>query len=179
MAARGLRPVGPAVEAVAISSDAEHIITPSAAGPLRAIRDALARAEATPDALAVWDLHATGTPGDLSEVAMTRPLLGPTTVLTARKGLFGHGMANAGGWELTALALALGEGRAAGTGIAPEAVHASLRALAGEAIVTSARPLAGSRGVKVTLGIGGVTACVVLGATSSDGKGCASPAARR
>ncbi len=65
---RGLRPVGGWVEAVALSSDAEHIITPSKSGPKRAIARAYAEAGITRDDVAQIDLHATGTPGDLNEL---------------------------------------------------------------------------------------------------------------
>lgn len=163
MAERGLRPLGPSIDGVAISSDAEHIITPSAHGPKNAIRAAIAEAGATPESIAIWDLHATGTPGDVSELKLIQEFIGPHTALTGRKGIFGHGMANAGGWELTALAIGLQEGRALPTGIDPTAIHPALRERYGQALVTTARPIAGRHGVKVMLGIGGITACVVLG----------------
>lgn len=162
MAARGIRPIGPVIEAATISSDAEHIITPSATGPKRAIDRALALAHVAPDEIAAWDLHATGTPGDLSELKLISGYLGPRTALTALKGLFGHGMANGGGWELTALALTLATGRTPATGIGNEALHPSVRAGHGSAVVTTARVVDGRAAVKLTLGIGGITACVVL-----------------
>lgn len=163
MRERGLEPVGPMIEGVAVSSDAEHIITPSATGPKRAIRAAFAESGAQPEDIAVWDMHATGTPGDVSEMKLTREFIGHKTLVSARKGMFGHGMANAGGWELTALAMGLCEGRLAPTTVRPEAVHPALRAECGEAIVTGAREVPAGYGVKLTLGIGGVTACIVLG----------------
>ncbi len=162
MAARGIRPIGPVIDAASISSDAEHIITPSTTGPKRAIDRALAHARVAPDEIAAWDLHATGTPGDLSELKLVAGYLGPRTALTALKGIFGHGMANGGGWELTALALTLATGRTPATGIATEELHPIVRASHGPAIVTRARAVEGRAGVKVTLGIGGITACVVL-----------------
>jgi 3-oxoacyl-(acyl-carrier-protein) synthase len=163
MARRGVKPVGPVIESVALSEDAEHIITPSAEGPKNAIRQALGEAHVTPDTLAAWDLHATGTPGDLSELELSREFLGPRTAVSARKGLFGHGMANAGAWELTALALGLTEGRAFASGVEASGVHPALCAKYGDALVTDrGRALDGNFAVKVMLGVGGLTACVVL-----------------
>jgi hypothetical protein len=164
MAARGLRPIGPTIEGIGLSSDAEHIITPSASGPKNAIRAALAEAGATPETIAAWDMHATGTPGDASELRLIREFVGPQTRVSARKGLFGHGMANAGGWELTVLAMGLTEARALPTGVSPEAVHPALRAQYGETLVTHGGAVQGRHAVKLMMGIGGITACVVLGA---------------
>ena len=86
--------------------------------------------------------------------------LGADTVVTARKGQLGHGMANSGGWELTALAIGLGKGEALATGIELGEVHC--RVDRPERIVTSTRPVSGTVGIKMMLGIGGITACVVL-----------------
>ncbi len=80
--------------------------------------------------------------------------------ITARKGQLGHGMANAGGWELTALALSLKDRVALPTGIPKGEIHP--KALRRENIVTDAAPLGAGVGVKLMLGIGGITACVVL-----------------
>ena len=163
MAARGVKPIGPTIEGVGLSSDAEHIITPSIEGPKRAIRSALGEAKALPGTIGAWDLHATGTPGDVSELKLSRDFIGPKTAISARKGMFGHGMANAGGWELTALAMGLNDRRAPPTGVVAQAMHPALRNEYGTAIVTEPRALEGRFGVKVMLGIGGITACAVLG----------------
>jgi 3-oxoacyl-[acyl-carrier-protein] synthase II len=158
--AQGLRPVGGYVDAVALSSDAEHIITPSKSGPKRAIARAYQEAAITPDDVAVIDLHATGTPGDLNELTLVADYIGDRTRITARKGQLGHGMANSGGWELTAMALGLVRGVALPTGIPRESLHP--RIARPEAIVTGQATLEGDVGVKLMLGIGGLTACVVL-----------------
>jgi 3-oxoacyl-[acyl-carrier-protein] synthase II len=158
--ARGLRPVGGYVEAVALSSDAEHIITPSKSGPRRAIARAYEEARIAAGDVGVMDLHATGTPGDLNEFALIEGFVTERTRITGRKGQLGHGMANCGGWELTALALGLGRGVALPTGIAAADVHPRIERAA--AIVTDEAPLATDVGVKLMLGIGGLTACVVL-----------------
>ncbi len=160
---RGLRPIGGYVEAVALASDAEHIITPSKSGPKRAIVRAYAEARIAPRDVSVVDLHATGTPGDLNELALIEPFITEKTRITARKGQLGHGMANSGGWELTALALGLAEGTAFATGIPRSQLHP--RIPRPEAIVSEEvrlDPAEGPVGVKLMLGIGGITACVVL-----------------
>ncbi len=162
-AARGLHPVGGWVEGIALSSDAEHIITPSVSGPKRALTRAFAEAGVTPEDIAIADLHATGTPGDLNELSLVEGFCGPKTRITARKGQLGHGMANAGGWELTALALGLSAGEAAPTGIARASLHAGIHHP--DAIVADAAPLGGGpdrAGFKLMLGIGGITSCVVM-----------------
>lgn len=162
--ARGLTPVGGFIEGIAISSDAEHIITPSLTGPKRAMTRAFEEAGVTPSEIAIADLHATGTPGDLNELALVEDFIGESTKITARKGQLGHGMANSGGWELTALALGLKAGEAYPTGIGASELHPNVRHP--EAIVSDKAPIkqAGpSRvGFKLMLGIGGITSCVVM-----------------
>lgn len=162
--ARGLEPIGGWVEGIALSSDAEHIITPSVSGPKRAMTRAFDEAGVTPEDIAIADLHATGTPGDLNELSLVEGFVSDRTRITARKGQLGHGMANAGGWELTALALGLRSGEAHPTGIQQTQLHPNIRRP--QAIVTSdAAAIAGPPakiGFKLMLGIGGITACVVL-----------------
>ncbi len=160
--AKGLSPVGPRIDGIAVSADAEHIITPSASGPKHAIRRAMSDASVLPADVALWESHATGTPGDVSELKLTHDFVTPDTAIGAHKGLFGHGMANSGGWELTAMALGLQRGRIASTGIAEASLHPWLRERYGHALVTQGRELRAGAGVKVMLGIGGVTACVVM-----------------
>jgi 3-oxoacyl-[acyl-carrier-protein] synthase II len=114
--------------------------------------------------VALIDLHATGTPGDLNELALIEGFVNERTSITARKGQLGHGMANSGGWELTALALGLRAGSAIATGIPAGELHA--RVPHPGAVVGESRPLAKGVGVKLMLGIGGLTACVVIRAAS-------------
>jgi 3-oxoacyl-(acyl-carrier-protein) synthase len=160
-AERNLRPEGGYVEAVALSSDAEHIITPSKSGPKRAMARAFAEAHIDARDVALVDLHATGTPGDLNELELIGDFVNERTRITARKGQLGHGMANSGGWELTALALGLARRFALPTGIPENALHERLRHR--DAIVGSrGAPIDAGVGVKLMLGIGGITACVVL-----------------
>jgi len=157
--ARGMVPLA-YLEAVALSSDAEHIITPSKSGPKRAMARAFKEAGVTPNDVAIVDLHATGTPGDLNELMLVDDFISDETLITARKGQLGHGMANSGGWELTALALSLSTGTVLPTGIAGEYLHP--RVTRKTQVVTAARKVSGNVGVKLMLGIGGITACVVL-----------------
>jgi 3-oxoacyl-(acyl-carrier-protein) synthase len=159
-AERGLQPFG-YLEGVALSSDAEHIITPSKSGPTRAITRAYRQARIEPSDVSLIDLHATGTPGDLNELALIDPFIGSHTRITARKGQLGHGMANSGGWELTALALGLAGHAALPTGIRADALHERV-AQRGAIVGADRAPLEGAVGVKLMLGIGGITACVVL-----------------
>jgi 3-oxoacyl-(acyl-carrier-protein) synthase len=160
--AHGLEPVGGWVEAVALSSDAEHIITPSVSGPKKAISRAFAEAGITAADVAIADLHATGTPGDLNELSLIEDFVGPETRITARKGQLGHGMANAGGWESTAMALALKAGTVPPTAIDPAGLHPGAKHT-GAIVTTGAKlPEGKRRGFKLMLGIGGITACVVM-----------------
>ena len=76
-------------------------------------------------------------------------------------------MANSGGWELTALTLGLRAGEAYATGIGSDAIHPNVRRP--DAIVRENAPLGrkgadpkGLVGFKLMLGIGGITACVVM-----------------
>ena len=71
---KGFRPLGMEPLAVGVTSDASHIITPSAEGPRLAMLQALEEAGATPDDMGTWDLHATATPGDYSEMAGFREI---------------------------------------------------------------------------------------------------------
>jgi 3-oxoacyl-(acyl-carrier-protein) synthase len=158
----GVKPVGPRIAAASISSDAFHIITPSAEGPKIAIRQALASAQAKPEQIAAWDLHATGTPGDIAELRLAQEFIGPGTAISARKGMFGHGMANSTGWELTALALEMAAGKAWSTGVERSAIHRLADGLRTDQLVCETRPLSGNLAVKVALGVGGITCCVVL-----------------
>lgn len=162
MGSKGVSPVGPRIASIKTSSDAHHIITPSPDGPKQAIRTALATADVKPKDIAVWDMHATGTPGDASELKLTEEFIGEETALTARKGMFGHGMANAAGWELTAMAIDLQRRCAYPFGVTRDQLHPALRDRFQQQLVTEERALADTFGVKMMLGIGGITACVIL-----------------
>lgn len=172
---KGLAPIGPRIIGTAVSSDAEHMITPSEDGPRRAISAAIAQSGVTPSEIALWDLHASGTPGDARELTHARHFCGDGsgTAFTARKGQVGHGMGVAGGWELTIAAMALEEQRAFDTGIRDEALHRTIAERAQGSLVTRERPLEGRCAVKVSLGVGGITSAIVI--ERRDGASAAKP----
>ncbi|MEO6259206.1 MAG: beta-ketoacyl synthase N-terminal-like domain-containing protein, partial [Thermoanaerobaculia bacterium] len=90
MMAQGFRPLGMEIVGVGASSDAHNIITPSKGGPQLAMRAALEHVQSSE--VTTWDMHATATPGDATEIAHSLELLHPDVLFTARKGTFGHGM---------------------------------------------------------------------------------------
>jgi 3-oxoacyl-(acyl-carrier-protein) synthase len=158
---RGLAPLGLETLAVALSSDAEHLITPSRQGPLTAIREALAEAGVDPQQVATWDMHATATPGDWTELQNTVEVFPGATRFTARKGTFGHGMSVCGGWELTAQHLGFAHGKLLPINLDENEVHDHIRpyhrCLVKEDPVEADGRIAG----KINMGIGGVNACVI------------------
>ena len=64
--AQGFKPVGLEIVGIGASSDAHHIITPSKGGPQLAIKAAMDEVKATD--VTTWDMHATATPGDATEI---------------------------------------------------------------------------------------------------------------
>jgi len=161
MRERGFRPLGMEPVAVGVSADADHIITPSVAGPTAAIEEALAAARVAAGEVATWDLHATATPGDYREVETLRAIFPPSVLVTARKGTFGHGMAAGGGWELTAQYLGYERGRLYPTPLARGELNREIAAV--HDLFVFDEPCAAPRGPagKLSMGIGGVNACVI------------------
>ncbi|MGD8328332.1 MAG: beta-ketoacyl synthase N-terminal-like domain-containing protein [Acidobacteriota bacterium] len=161
MTAQGYEPLGLEVVGVGITSDAQHIITPSEDGPLNAIRLAVQDAGADPDQFSIWDLHATATPGDFQEVNTLRRVFPNHLVVTARKGVFGHGMAASGGWELTAQYLGISSGELEPTPLTEDIINPAIHDAPYDYVydVPHAAPpgLAG----KLSMGIGGINACVI------------------
>jgi len=161
MRERGFRPLGMEPLAVGVSSDADHIITPSTEGPLTAMRQALDTAGVRPEELGSWDLHATATPGDDREVETLRSLVPDSVLVTARKGTFGHGMSAGGGWELTAQYLGYERGRIYPTPLHPGELNREIATR--HQLFVFDRPCkapAGPAG-KLSMGIGGINACVI------------------
>jgi 3-oxoacyl-(acyl-carrier-protein) synthase len=161
MTARGFKPLGMEPLAVGVSSDADHIITPSAEGPTAAIHQAFQFSGVRPDEIVSWDLHATATPGDYKEVSTMRAVVPGSVLVTARKGTFGHGMAAGGGWELTAQYLGYERGQLFPTPLHHEEVN---RQIAGvHDLYVFDRPCDAPRGPagKLSMGIGGINACVI------------------
>ncbi len=158
---KGFRPIGMEPLGVGVSSDADHIITPSAQGPTRAILEALASAGASSDSVGSWDLHATATPGDFSEMSTFRSLFSNAVLVTARKGTFGHGMSAGGGWELTAQYLGQEQGRLFPTPLTRDELNQTIGDIHGAFVFDKALPVGSCLGGKLSMGIGGINACVI------------------
>jgi 3-oxoacyl-[acyl-carrier-protein] synthase II len=156
---QGFRPVGLEIVSVGTSSDAHHIITPSREGPQLAIRDALEHVDTT--SIRTWDLHATATPGDSTEIAHAMEVLHSDVLFTARKGTFGHGMSVGGGWELTAQHLGVAQGKIFPTLLESEEMHADVRQHQPRFVHLEACSVNHGYSGKLSMGIGGVNSCVI------------------
>ncbi len=157
----GMKPLGMEPLGIGVTSDADHIITPSKEGPTEAMRQALRDAEVETEEIVSWDLHATATPGDFNEVEMVRELVPPGTLITARKGTFGHGMSAGGGWELTAQYLSWARGRIYPTPLERGELNASIAEVYRDFVYSEGIPAPDGVVGKLSMGIGGVNACVV------------------
>jgi 3-oxoacyl-(acyl-carrier-protein) synthase len=163
----GQKSLGVEILGVGLSSDAEHIITPSMEGPKLCIRDAFEQAGIAPKDVHTWDMHATGTPGDWSEFKLIDNLPA-STIITARKGIFGHGMSTCGGWELTAQLLSTRKNgkvfTLTGSGITAERVHPSIREVGRQLATDKTLTVEAPGGLvcgKLSMGIGGISSCVL------------------
>ncbi len=161
LSAKGFKPLGMEPVGVGVSSDAHHIITPSTEGPKIAIQEALADAGAVPSDMGTWDLHATATPGDFAEMSTFRSIFPDSVLVTARKGTFGHGMSAGGGWELTAQYLSHHRGKLFPTPLSEKELNASIGALHHNLVFDTACPFPAKFGGKLSMGIGGINACVI------------------
>lgn len=159
--AKGFTPLGMEPLAVGVSSDAHHIITPSIEGPKAAILQALTEAEATSEAIQTWDLHATATPGDYSEMATFRSLFPESVLVTARKGTFGHGMSAGGGWELTAQYLGFEQGHLFPTPLSSNDLNHSIAELHRTFVFDTPCNTSPGLAGKLSMGIGGINACII------------------
>lgn len=161
MQAKGYKPLGMEPVSIGLSSDAHHIITPSIEGPKAAIQQALNAAGATAGDIGTWDLHATATPGDYTEVETLRTVLPESVLVTARKGTFGHGMAAGSGWELTAQYMGCEEGRLFPTPLAADDLNRAIAGVHDCFVFNRAREFPHKESGKLSMGIGGINACVV------------------
>jgi 3-oxoacyl-[acyl-carrier-protein] synthase II len=161
MQSRGFTPLGMEPVSVGISSDAHHIITPSIDGPSAAIHQAMALAGATPDEIGTWDLHATATPGDYTEVATLRSILPASVLVTARKGTFGHGMSAGSGWELTAQYMGYEQGKLFPTPLHAECLNHTIAGVHDGFVFDRACDFPRQLGGKLSMGIGGINACII------------------
>lgn len=161
MQARGFKPLGMEPVGVGVTSDADHIITPSPDGPRAAMTEAMHDAGVGPDDLGTWDLHATATPGDYAEMINLRSLFPDSLLVTARKGTFGHGMSAGGGWELTAQYLGYAEGHLFPTPLAAEDLNATIGEMHQNFVFDTACDIPPGLTGKLSMGIGGINACVI------------------
>ena len=161
MESQGYAPVGLELLGVGVTSDADHIITPSTEGPQESIRRALKDAGVTADEISNWDLHATATPGDYQEVTNLDAMVRDGVVVTARKGTFGHGMSCCGGWELMAQHLGLAEGQIHPTPLTAEQLNPSVASAALQYVLDEGSTAAGGTAGKLSMGVGGINACVI------------------
>ena len=161
MREKGFKPLGMEPVAVGVSSDADHIITPSVEGPTQAMLQAFQGAGIQPDEIGTWDLHATATPGDYQEVHNLRSILPDSVLVTARKGTFGHGMSAGGGWELTAQYMGYERGRLYPTPLHPEELNRQIAEIHDVYVFDEPCPTSKGFAGKLSMGIGGINACVI------------------
>jgi 3-oxoacyl-(acyl-carrier-protein) synthase len=155
----GFKPVGMEIVGVGTSSDAHHIITPSKGGPQLAIRAALDEVRATD--VTTWDMHATATPGDATEIEHSLELLHPDVIFTARKGTFGHGMSVGGGWELTAQHLGMARGKLFPMPLTEGELHADVKVHTSRFVQADGCAVQRGYSGKLSMGVGGINSCVI------------------
>jgi nodulation protein E len=113
--ARGARIYGE-ICGFGMSSDAHHITQPSAEGPARAMRAAIADAGVAPEAVGYINAHGTGTQAnDSTETAAIRAVFGGHAgrlLVSSTKSMHGHTLGAAGAIEAAATLLALEHGLA-------------------------------------------------------------------
>jgi len=158
---RGMKPLGLEILGVGTTSDADHIITPSEEGPRAAIHQALAESGVDPSQVAAWDMHATATPGDWTELLTALSVFPDARAITARKGTFGHGMSVCGGWELTAQHLGVMRGTLHPVHVSPDELHPAIRPHLARLVRDQAMAIDGGACGKISMGVGGINACVV------------------
>jgi 3-oxoacyl-(acyl-carrier-protein) synthase len=158
---KGFVPLGLQPLAVGVSSDADHIITPSQEGPRAAMRQALDLAHVEAASIQSWDLHATATPGDAQELANLQSVVTKTAHVTARKGTFGHGMGVGGGWELTAQYLGVARGQLYPTALHQAELNPILKELGQELVYDASVSISKGPVGKLSMGVGGINACVI------------------
>lgn len=156
---KGFKPLGLEIVGIGTSSDAHHIITPSKIGPQLAIQAALKDLQAGD--VTTWDMHATATPGDASEIEHSLELLHPEVIFTARKGTFGHGMGVGGGWELTAQHLGLAKGRLYPVALTDGDIHPDVLVHNAKFVQGAGCDVEQGYAGKLSMGVGGINACVI------------------
>jgi 3-oxoacyl-[acyl-carrier-protein] synthase II len=161
MSKRGYRPLGMEPIVAQVTADAHHIITPSREGPSLALKAALGKADVVAEEVTSWDLHATATPGDYMEVETLRAAIPESVLVTARKGTFGHGMGAGGGWELTAQYLGGERGLVYPTTLGRTELNEEIAKVHKRFVFDEAQPEPAGVAGKMSMGIGGVNACIL------------------
>ncbi|MDJ0839945.1 MAG: beta-ketoacyl synthase N-terminal-like domain-containing protein [Acidobacteriota bacterium] len=164
----GMKPLGLEIAGIGLTSDAHHIITPNKEGPQAAIHKALGQADVAPDRIDTWDMHATATPGDWTELQNALAVFPEGTSFTARKGSFGHGMSVCGGWELTAQHLGISTGHIYPVDLNHEEIHEAIQLYRNSLITHEGQDFEGSYAGKINMGVGGVNACVICKTWDAD-----------
>ncbi|MGZ4779814.1 MAG: beta-ketoacyl synthase N-terminal-like domain-containing protein [Thermoanaerobaculia bacterium] len=159
MMRQGFKPLGMEIIGVGTSSDAHHIITPSKGGPQLAMKAALDNIRASD--VTTWDMHATATPGDATEIEHSLEMLHPDVIFTARKGTFGHGMSVGGGWELTAQHLGMARGKLFPVALTEGELHADVKVHAAKFVQKDGCAVPDGYSGKLSMGIGGINSCVI------------------
>jgi 3-oxoacyl-[acyl-carrier-protein] synthase II len=159
MMAQGFRPVGMEIVGVGTSSDAHHIITPSKGGPQLAMEAALEELRITD--VTTWDMHATATPGDATEIENSLEILHPDVIFTARKGTFGHGMSVGGGWELTAQHMGMARGKLFPVPLTEGELHADVKVHEPRFVDDKGCEISHGYSGKLSMGVGGINSCVI------------------
>jgi 3-oxoacyl-[acyl-carrier-protein] synthase II len=157
--AQGFRPLGMEIVGVGASSDAHHIITPSKGGPQLAMKAALQEVQASE--VTTWDMHATATPGDATEIENSLEMLHPDVIFTARKGTFGHGMSVGGGWELTAQHIGMARGKLFPMPLTEGELHADVKIHSSNFVGRNGRTVPPGYSGKLSMGVGGINSCVI------------------
>ncbi|HVT44640.1 MAG TPA: beta-ketoacyl synthase N-terminal-like domain-containing protein [Thermoanaerobaculia bacterium] len=159
MRKEGFEPLGLEIISVGASSDAHHIITPSREGPQLAIRLALEGMDVGD--VRTWDMHATATPGDATEIQHSLEVLHPDVIFTARKGTFGHGMSVGGGWELTAQHLGMMRRKLFPTVLTEGELHEDVKIHSARFVQAGGSEIDSGYSGKLSMGIGGINSCVI------------------
>ncbi|HEX8252323.1 MAG TPA: beta-ketoacyl synthase N-terminal-like domain-containing protein [Thermoanaerobaculia bacterium] len=159
LTAKGFRPIGMELVGVGTSSDAHHIITPSKGGPQLAMKAALQEVQL--GEITNWDMHATATPGDATEIENSLELLHPDVIFTARKGTFGHGMSVGGGWELTAQHMGVSKGKLYPMPLTEGELHADVKVHSANFVDRAGRDVRRGYSGKLSMGVGGINSCVI------------------
>ncbi|MDQ3280952.1 MAG: beta-ketoacyl synthase [Acidobacteriota bacterium] len=159
MTAQGFTPLGLELVGVGTSSDAHHIITPAKGGPQLAMKAALEDVQA--GQVTTWDMHATATPGDATEIENSLELLPADVIFTARKGTFGHGMSVGGGWELTAQHLGMSRGQLYPMPLTEGELHADVKVHSATFVDRQGREVPRGYCGKLSMGVGGINSCVI------------------